>query len=270
MTHEDLRKRVHEANIRVHRVEAKYYDRIHPDIINKHERERTVSTLKRVDKIIKRNQKKALDFGAGTGNLTGKLLHMNYEVTAVDISKEMCEILKERYKRFIDIRKLTVVHSKIEDMTFDRNQFDMVCCYSVLHHLPDYLGTVRELTSLVKKGGAIYLDLEASPFSWSESKRHPTMTRVRFVSDWIINYLTRIVYTRGARVPPLDYSMSDYWTKETNHIEHDEIRNIFEEEKFDYYVREDFYLYRTKIPNPFFYAYEAICKPDMSLWIARK
>ena len=31
-----------------------------------------------VDKLIVDNQKKALDFGAGTGNLTGKLLRMNY------------------------------------------------------------------------------------------------------------------------------------------------------------------------------------------------
>ena len=47
-----------------------------------------------MDKLVTDNQKNALDIGAGSGNLTGKLLLMGYNVTAVDISAEMCAILQ--------------------------------------------------------------------------------------------------------------------------------------------------------------------------------
>jgi len=75
---ENLRERIHKANIAVHRFEAKYYELIHPEVYSKQEQKRVNSTLKMVDKLIVDNQKKALDFGAGTGNLTDKLLNMGY------------------------------------------------------------------------------------------------------------------------------------------------------------------------------------------------
>ena len=51
-----------------------------------------------VDELIADNQKKALDFGAGTGNLTGKLLRMDYKVTAIDIWRNVYDFEKKRIK----------------------------------------------------------------------------------------------------------------------------------------------------------------------------
>ena len=62
---------------------------------SKQEQKRITATLKTIDNQITNNQKAALDVGAGTGNLTGKLLQMGYSVTATDISSEMYVILKK-------------------------------------------------------------------------------------------------------------------------------------------------------------------------------
>ena len=62
--------------------------------------------------------KKALDFGAGTGNLTGKLLQMGYKVTAIDISMEMCKILEKKYKNYLESKRLIVINSPIENVNF--------------------------------------------------------------------------------------------------------------------------------------------------------
>ena len=114
------------------------------------------------------NQKKALDFGAGTGNLTGKLLSLGYSVIAIDISAEMCAILKNKFKKPIEEEKLIVINSPIERVKFEEAEFDLIVCYSVLHHLPDYTGSLLRLSGFLKKGGVIYIDHEASPFYWKD------------------------------------------------------------------------------------------------------
>jgi hypothetical protein len=38
--------------------------------------------------------------------------------------------------------------------------------HEALHHLPDYVGAIQRLSAFLKKGGAMCLDHEASPFSW--------------------------------------------------------------------------------------------------------
>ena len=118
----NLQESIHEANVTVHRFEAKYYELLHPEVYSKQEQKRIISTLKTADKLVSDNHKKALDFGAGTGNLTGKLLSLGYKVTAIDISAEMCAILKNRYKTYIEDKKLIVINSPIEAVSFDNSR----------------------------------------------------------------------------------------------------------------------------------------------------
>jgi 2-polyprenyl-3-methyl-5-hydroxy-6-metoxy-1,4-benzoquinol methylase len=149
-----LRERILEANVAVHKLEAKYYELMHPEVYSRREQERLASTLRTVDKLVAADavgEKRALDFGAGTGNLTGKLLQMGYHVTALDLSAEMCEILEKKYEHYLGSQKLVVVNSPIEDVSFDRGDFDLIACYSVLHHLPDYVGIVQRFSGFFRK-----------------------------------------------------------------------------------------------------------------------
>ncbi|HKZ40092.1 MAG TPA: methyltransferase domain-containing protein, partial [Candidatus Hodarchaeales archaeon] len=186
-----LREKIHEANIEVHRFEAQYYELLHPEVYGPQEQRRIASTLKIVDNLIAGNHRRALDFGAGTGNLTGKLLKMGYTVVSVDISVEMCAILRKRYKAYLETQKLFVFNSSMEDMNFKTDEFDLITCYSVLHHLPDYESSLQNISASLRRGGVMYIDHEASPFYWqNEGSTMANLVKfVYFHSNPMVNAL---------------------------------------------------------------------------------
>jgi len=267
---EDLRNQIHAANVAVHRYEAQFYEVLHPEVYNKEEQDRISSTLKAIDHLVTANRRQTLDFGAGTGNLTGKLLNMGYTVTAVDISAEMCSLLKRKYADWLRTGKLFVVNASIEDVNFAAEEFDLVACYSVLHHLPDYKEALRRLSGFLRKGGVMYIDHEASPFYWtSEASNVANLVKsLYFHSNPVLNAL--YFQLVGVVVPTLDYTLSDYWHKKEHPLDHSVIKRVFKEKDFEYCKRTDYYSKKTWIPNPLFYAYRRFCNPDVSCWIAKK
>jgi ubiquinone/menaquinone biosynthesis C-methylase UbiE len=269
LNEQSLKEQIHQANVLVHRSEAQYYELLHPEVYSRQEQKRISAKLKTVDKQISNNQKNALDVGAGTGNLTGKLLEMGYRVTAIDISAEMCQILKKKYAAYIPNR-LTVINSPIENLNFGRGTFDLITCYSVIHHLPDYLAALKTLSVFLRKGGVIYIDHEASPSYW---KNEPSMLAsfikdIYFHSSPVINSL--YFYVTGLKVPTIDYTLSDYWHKKEHSLNHQVIREIFQSEGFTTIMRTDYYQTATWTPNPLFPIYRLLCRPEMSYWVAKK
>lgn len=270
LTDETLKQKIHQANVIVHRTEAKYYELLHPEVYSKHEQKRITANLVMVDKLVSDNRKNALDFGAGTGNLTGKLLRLGYTVTAIDISPEMCAVLEGKFSKYVLDGKLVVVNSPIEDLTFDLGKFDLIVGYSVLHHLPDYLSALRRLTFFLKMGGVIYIDHEASPFYWRKESSGLTsfVKDIYFHSNPILNGL--YFQITGLKVPIIDYSLSDYWHKKEHAVNHQKIAEIFNEAGFESFSRIDYYQTSSWIPNPLSIIYRLLCKPEMSFWMAKK
>ena len=264
-----LQEQIHQANIEVHRSEANLYELLHPEVYSKKEQKRITAVLKKIDRQIIDNKKKALDVGAGTGNLTEKLLKMGYHVTATDISPEMCAILTRKYTQYLP-SKLKVINSPIENLSLDEDKFDLITSYSVLHHLPDYLSALRKLSSFLKEGGIIYIDHEASPFYWTTetSMLASIIKGLTFHSNPLINSLYFQII--GLKVPMIDYSLSDYWHKKEHALDHKAIAQVFKQEGFTYYKRNDHYLTGTWVPNPLSYLYRLVCKPEMSFWVAKK
>ena len=265
-----LQEKIHRANISVHQLEAQYYELLHPEVYTKQEQKRITATLQIVDKLPANNQKNALDVGAGTGNLTGKLLLMGYRVIAVDISAEMCAILQKKYEAYMKINKLDIVCLPIEELNFEAGQFDLITCYSVLHHLPDYVNALRCLSVFLKKGGVIYVDHEASPFYWkNEPSSLANMVKsIYFHSNPILNSL--YFQITGLRAPTIDYSLSDYWHKKDHALEHRYIGKVFKDENYEFARRTDYYETSSWIPNPISIIYGLLCSPEMSYWIAKK
>ena len=269
-----LREKILEANVAVHKSEAKYYELIHPEVYNWFEQKRLVSTLKMVDTLIATegvDEKRALDVGAGTGNLTGKLLRMGYRVTALDISAEMCKILEKKYKQYLSSQKLVVLNSPLEDVSFNQGSFDLIATYSVLHHLPDYVGAVQRLSGFLKKGGVMYLEHEASPFYWlSEATILGDVVKSVYVhSVPLLNGLYFLV--KGITVPSINYELSDYWHNKEHPIDHEKIKRVFEKEHYSFFRRTDYFIgSRTWVPNPISWIYQRVCRPDMSFWVAKK
>ena len=125
---ETFKEKIYQANVFVHRQEAQYYELLHPEVYSKQEQRRITAKLEMMNKLVTDNQKNALDVGAGTGNLTGKLLQIGYKVTAVDISAEMCAILQTKYNAYLKNSKLTIINSPIENLTFNVGKFDLITC----------------------------------------------------------------------------------------------------------------------------------------------
>jgi 2-polyprenyl-3-methyl-5-hydroxy-6-metoxy-1,4-benzoquinol methylase len=267
---EELRAKIHEANVEVHKSEADYYELLHPEVYSKREQKRINRMLKMVDGLVTGNEHRTLDFGAGTGNLTGKLLRMGYSVTATDISAKMCAVLKNKFSGYLKTGKLVVLNSPVEDASFGEGEFDLITCYSVLHHLPDYVGAVRRLSVFLKKGGVMYLDHEPSPFYWqTEPQSLAHLVKSMYLHS---NPLLNALYFQivGASIPSIDYALSDYWHKKDHPLDHSELERVFEEECFIFYRRVDYHLTGSWILNPLFYLYKRICKPEMSFWVAKK
>jgi len=265
----DLKDQIHQANVAVHRSEAKYYEALHPEVYSKKEQKRIAAKLAAISHQISNNQKKALDVGAGTGNLTGKLLMMGYTVTATDISPDMCRILKEKYAPYIP-NKLTIINSPIEDLSFETAEFDLITFYSVLHHLPNYPATLKTVIGYLKRGGVIYIDHEASPYYWrNEPSGLATMVKgLYFHSVPMINSLYFML--TGLHVPTINYTLSDYWHKKDHPLDHQVIQSIFRAAGFSSYERTDYYQTATFVPNPLFLLYRMMCRPEMSFWVAQR
>jgi ubiquinone/menaquinone biosynthesis C-methylase UbiE len=270
LSDETLKEEIYQANVSVHRLEAQYYELLHPEVFSKQEQKRINNKLKTIDRLVMDNQKSALDVGAGTGNLTGKLLQMGYKVTAIDISPEMCAILRRKYEAYMKNSKLTVINSPIENLTHDAGKFDLITCYSVLHHLPNYIAALSNLSVFLKKGGVIYIDHEASPFYWkTESNRLASFIKsIYFHSSPLFNSLYFQII--GLRTSSIDYSLSDYWHKKEHALDHKSLEQIFKKENYEFAKRTDYYQNSTWIPNPLSIIYRFLCRPEMSFWVARK
>lgn len=265
-----LKEKIHKANVSVHQLEAQHYELLHPEVYAKQEQKRITAKLQTIDQLVTDNKKQALDVGAGTGNLTGKLLKMGYVVTAVDISAEMCAILQRKYKAYLQSSKLTIVCSPIEDLQFEAGKFDLIACYSVMHHLPDYAGSISFLSVFLKQGGVFYIDHEASPFYWKpeQSSLGNLVKGIYFHSNPLLNDV--YFQITGLRVPSIDYRLSDYWHKKEHALNHGTIEQVFKEENYEFAVRTDYFETSTWLPNPLSIIYRLLCSPEMSCWVAKK
>ena len=144
------------------------YDARHVEIFNPTEQRRLAGALNDALAHRRTANPRILDFGCGTGNLTGKLIGAGREVWAADVSGGMCDLVKRRFPGAHANGEL-----KTETMTgefplpFPDNHFSFIATYSVLHHVPDYEMAVRELVRVLDHGGVLYIDHEASTDSWN-------------------------------------------------------------------------------------------------------
>jgi ubiquinone/menaquinone biosynthesis C-methylase UbiE len=101
------------------------------------------------------SKKKILEIGAGTGENTKKLLQMNFNVHAIDISAKSVEamnIIFSKYKNF---------SSKVADMEklpFDNESFDIICSANSLSYGNHNLVMDECYRVLKKKGYMIIMD----------------------------------------------------------------------------------------------------------------
>ena len=147
------------------------YDARHPEIFNDIEQARlTASVARAVAAIMSATATESrvmLDIGAGTGNLTDKLLAHPGKVYASDVSERMVRDLARRHAAGGRVFP-GVLNGRDLQPARDAS-VDLVGAYSVLHHVPDYLALVAEMVRVTKPGGVILLEHEKAPQYWSPS-----------------------------------------------------------------------------------------------------
>lgn len=101
---------------------------------------------------------RALDLGAGEGSATLPLLELGASVTAVDLSRAQLDRLTARCSRYpgnLETRCEDVLES-IRSLRESGKRFDVVVANSFLHHVPDYLGLIREAAALLTDHGQFF------------------------------------------------------------------------------------------------------------------
>jgi SAM-dependent methyltransferase len=96
-----------------------------------------------------------LDLGAGEGSATLPFLELGAKVVAVDISADQLESLQKRCRSFRDA--LEIRCEDVNDALKDRSRtYDIVVASGFLHHVPDYLGTIKKALKLLGAHGQFF------------------------------------------------------------------------------------------------------------------
>ncbi len=181
------------------------YDARHPEIFNDVEQARLVAAVARAVGLVATATAPAervmLEIGAGTGNLTEKLLAHPGTVLATDLSTGMLAALAQRLGGAGRLRTQPLNGSDLRE--FATGSMDLVAAYSVLHHVPDYLALVEECARVLRPGGVLLIEHEKAPAYWAPS---PALERFFATAVvWPAKSWTRFLDPRRywARVRPL-------------------------------------------------------------------
>lgn len=163
MSTAQLDDRQHVAhNVRRYAREYRRYERRHPEIFNSIEQRRLGEELTAAMSIAPGDPPHALDLGVGSGNVTAHLLAAGARVTGADVSPHFLDFVEKRFAGQVDTFLLNGTDLReIED-----SRFDLLTVYSVLHHIPDYLGALGEMARVLRPGGVLYLDHEVNEHWW--------------------------------------------------------------------------------------------------------
>jgi len=235
----DLAKKIYEENVRVHRFEALIYERIHPEIFNPRVQQELQKDLSLVHKLLPSPNPLALDIGCGTGNISIKLLKLGFRVTAVDISREMLDVFREKIKNLPEAsHNLSLICLDIDGFLAkeELSSYDCIVIHSVLHHLPHYSDTIRRVSKLLSNGGLIYISHE--PLQKKDIGTHI----YRFLEK--IDSIPLRLWMLFHGITPRDHSFSDYHVQ--TGVDDKHLANLLSDCGFEIIVCRKYTPWKTK------------------------
>jgi ubiquinone/menaquinone biosynthesis C-methylase UbiE len=264
-------------NRRAHDHIAGQYDQKHAEIYNPFEQARLEQVLQEVIAKMEVPEPYILDVGAGTGNISIKLIKRNCYVTALDVSNASLEVLRSKVGP--DAR-LETVRLDGQKLPFPDSTFDAVTSYSVLHHIPDYLGAIREMIRVLRPGGFIYIDHEASPAAWDPDTNlaaYKTLCKLGIAEHILMLVSTREFFTLDfwkcafikLFVNPRFEREGDIHVWPDDHIQWSEIYAIFAESGVTVEKQVDYLCYQPRGGSDAYDQYQSLCA-DMRVFIGRK
>jgi tRNA (cmo5U34)-methyltransferase len=117
---------------------------------------------------------KALDYGAGTGILSFLLASNFSEITLMDNSTEMVNVMREKVIR-ANLPHFKPLFFDLEHSDYTTNTFDCIYSQMVLHHVDDTNRLLKKFYQMLNPGGYLAIaDLyaEDGSFHGAEEKVH--------------------------------------------------------------------------------------------------
>lgn len=247
MSLDTKQKNIIKYNKNCHDSVAYMYSETHLDIFNKIEQKRISASLEEL-KTLMPSKSVVLDFGCGSGNLTNHLMELELKVVSADISERFLEIVADRYKG--NSNHSTYLLTGDSSLDLQGMRFDAICMYSVLHHVPDYLLCLQNLSKLLRPGGLIYIDHESSPAFWSNQPLYAKLQQSSIFLKLKINYKKllqlRWYSNRLKRFhDPRFQEEGDIHVWPDDHIEWNLIDSILESNGFRKLLSQDYLVYKN-------------------------
>jgi len=104
-----------------------------------------------------------LDLACGTGRLLPFLTGKGFEVVALDISRGMLEVAKNKT---IGYKKINFIKADAEFLPFRENVFDEIVCSRAFKLFPNPLRALEEGGKILRKGGKSIITTETSEPLW--------------------------------------------------------------------------------------------------------
>jgi len=99
-----------------------------------------------------------LEVGCGTGRLTLELAARGLRVTALDISDEMLEMTRRKLDAHHLLERVELRKQDVRDLQKDSDeQFDLVCAFNVLNHVPNHERALDAMVNQLRTGGTLLL-----------------------------------------------------------------------------------------------------------------
>lgn len=233
----DLRKKILEENIKVQRLEAEVFDERHPEIFNRFQQKEIINDIKFIRRQISAKNPSALDIGAGTGNLSLKFLKYGFSVTAVDISKEMLDVLRKKNVT----GQIRLVESDVDSFILKEDRkYDVVAFSTMLHHVPNYIETIKNVIQLLNEGGILYIVHEPAKKKCSKSV-FSFFWRTIGKLDNVLSFIR--AHLKGISIPSIDYTYADYH----ENLNSDLIIKILKENDLEVLIYKEYIAFKSRI-----------------------
>jgi len=99
--------------------------------------------------------KRVLDFGSGIGSGSLCFAAVGCEVHAADIAKRLLAFVQYRLRA----RGFNVLTIDLNEKRPSARYYDLIACFDVIEHLPNQLEKLRELSSYLRPGGYLLINL---------------------------------------------------------------------------------------------------------------